>query len=87
MAYKVLNVVDVHNQGRQDLVKLERTWHTRNCWFRQLCFGIGLVTQNTWKHRQNHLQSRDTHSEFILKLAYQLATVQTLKVDANTTLT
>ena len=41
--YAKANVVDVHNQGRQDLLHLESSWPTRNCWFRQFCTGMWIV--------------------------------------------
>ena len=80
VAYTLLNRVDVHNQGRQDLIRLERTWETRNCWFRNLCFGLGVIAENAWRHNHNSVASNKTqsHDEFIRKLANQLALVTTI---------
>ena len=77
--YTLANKVDVHNQGRQDLIHLETSWPTRNCWFRNLCTGIGMVAENSHRHHNNMWHVKVNHDRFLRRLSYQLATVSELK--------
>ena len=86
VAYKLLNKVDVHNQGRQDLIRLERSWPTQNCWFRQFCFGMGAIGENA--HIMGNIVGNEkiTHDTFVKRLAFQMATVKEIEyVDENGT--
>jgi hypothetical protein len=72
---------------RQDLIRLERSWPTNNCWFRNFCFGIGTIVENAWRHQKNQLGTNAaTHDVFIRKLAKQLGEKRTLKDADNETL-
>ena len=76
--YALANKVDVHNQGRQDLIHLERSWPTQNCWFRNFCTGMGMVAENAYRHLRNVESGRLTHDVFLRRLAHQLGTIKTL---------
>ena len=86
--YAKANVVDVHNQGRQDLIHLESSWPTRNCWFRQLCTGMGIVAENALKEINYTKAKADrlSHDRFVRRLSHQLGTVKQLTKSDGTVL-
>jgi len=49
------NVVDVHNQQRQDILDLEYTWVTSNCWFRLFCTLLGMNVTDAYIVMQSKL--------------------------------
>jgi hypothetical protein len=49
------NVVDVHNQQRQDILDLEYTWVTSNCWFRLFCTLLGMTVTDAYIVMQSKL--------------------------------
>ena len=55
-------------------------WMTKSWPFRLLCTGIGMVTENGHRHRNNFEAKPQTHNEYVRKLAPQLATVSELKL-------
>ena len=48
------NMVDMHNHARQGELGLERSWTTRDCWFRLACTFIGMNLTDTWKAYKYH---------------------------------
>ena len=77
--YAIANRGDVHNQGRQDLIHLESSWPTRNCWFRNFCTGMGMVVENAWRNQKNsQVDHAVTHDIFVRRLSYQLGTINQL---------
>ena len=47
--FKHNNVVDVHNQGRQFDLALEKKWLTMNPYFRLYTTKVGIIVTNVWK--------------------------------------
>ena len=47
--FKHSNVVDVHNQGRQFDLALEKKWLTMNPYFRLYTTKVGMIVTNVWK--------------------------------------
>jgi hypothetical protein len=87
-AYELLNTVDKHNHGRQDLIHVERSWLSKNCWFRLFCTGMGIVAENTHRHHNNVLSVKQqlTHDVFLRNLSSQLVSVSELKLSNGTVL-
>jgi hypothetical protein len=79
-AYELLNVVDKHNHGRQDLIHLETSWLTQNCYFRCFCTGMGIVAENTHRNNNNGRPAKKqlTHDIFLRNLAQQMTSVSEL---------
>ena len=47
--FKHNNVVDVHNQGRQFDLALEKKWLIMNPYFRLYTTKVGMIVTNVWK--------------------------------------
>ena len=68
------NVVDVHDQYRQDCLDLEYTWVTKDCWFRLFTTILGVVITDSYLAVTRGLNPRDPDKEMtMMKFADRLA--------------
>jgi hypothetical protein len=52
--YDFLPLVDEHNKQRQSLLRLEKKWPTKNCWFRLLITLVGMCVVDCYRIYLNH---------------------------------
>jgi hypothetical protein len=52
--YRFLPVLDNHNKSRQHLLKLEKKWPTRDCWFRLFTTLVGLSVVDLYRLYRCH---------------------------------
>ena len=67
------NVIDVHNQYRQNLLALEEHWKTPNPWFRLMTTVIGMTVVDCFlgaKHHRGQLLPTQTLKQFADALAW-----------------
>ena len=52
--YDFLPLIDEHNKHRQSLLRLEKKWPTKSCWFRLLTTLIGMCVVDMYRVYLNH---------------------------------
>jgi hypothetical protein len=52
--YDFLPLIDEHNKQRQSLLRLEKKWPTKNCWFRLLVTLVGMSVVDCYRIYLNH---------------------------------
>jgi len=52
--YDFLPLIDEHNKQRQSLLRLEKKWPTKNCWFRLLVTLVGMSIVDCHRIYLNH---------------------------------
>ena len=66
------NAIDVHNQLRQGVLKLEEHWKTTNCWFRPFTTFISIAVVDAFNVSKQYVKKDVTLLDFASKLAKQL---------------
>lgn len=65
--FQTANVIDVHNQARQDVLGLEANWRTVDWTFRVSCTIIGMNITDAWKLLRYHCQDVPAFADIPMK--------------------